>query len=187
MLNGNISGKEYEVKQGTVTNNGNSIKLQDIFKDVDGDSLRPLGEGTFELKISRSTDTITLEIVDKSEFNGGKEYVMDSITFDKTTANNGDKTVEIAGITLNLKGLGNNLDTNLPDTKSATIEFSNTISKEEEGIRLQVGANREQMIGLSVGNMRSRELGLGGIDVIGVGNAEEAIERIDEAISRVSR
>ncbi len=34
--------------------------------------------------------------------------------------------------------------------------------------------------------MRSRELGLGGIDVIGVGNAEEAIERIDEAISRVS-
>ncbi len=193
VLNGNISGKEYEVEEvnTTVTKATNGIldndKLGKIMADVDGDSLRPLGEGTFELKISRATangaDTITLEIVDKLEFNGGKEYVMDSVTFAKP--GNGDpQTVEIAGITLSLKGLENN--TNIAANESATIEFSNTVRKEEEGIRLQVGANREQMIGLSVGNMRSRELGLGGIDVIGVGNAEEAIERIDEAISRVS-
>ena len=189
VLNGNISGKEYEVKSVKTTANPNGTLTEDklgvIMAEVTGDSLRPLGEGTFELKIARDAgNNITLEIVDKSEFNGGKEYVMDSITFDKTTANNGDKTVEIAGLTLNLKGLTG--DTNIAANESATIEFSNTVRKEEEGIRLQVGANREQMIGLSVGNMRSRELGLGGIDVIGVGNAEEAIERIDEAISRVS-
>ncbi len=79
------------------------------------------------------------------------------------------------------------MDSKITAGKSGGFEFTNSVSKEEEGIRLQVGANREQMIGLSVGNMRSRELGLGGIDVIGVGNAEEAIERIDEAISRVPR
>ena len=159
VLNGNISGKEYEVKSVKTTANPNGTLTEDklgvIMAEVTGDSLRPLGEGTFEIKISRDAgNNITLEIVDKSEFNGGKEYVMDSITFDKTTANNGDKTVEIAGLTLNLKGLENN--TNIAANESATIEFSNTISKEEEGIRLQVGANREQMIGLSVGNIEEQ-------------------------------
>ncbi len=57
------------------------------------------------------------------------------------------------------------LDSKIEAGKSGSFEFSNTVKKEEEGIRLQVGANREQMIGLSVGDMRSRELGLGGIDV----------------------
>ncbi len=180
MLNGNISGKEYEVKQGKVTNGtgGDKVKLQDIFEDVDPNEIRKLGEGTFKFTISRGAGKeVTIELTDKSKFNGGKEYVLDSITFDKTTANNGDKTVEIAGLTLNLKGLTGY--TNIAANESATIEFSNTVRKEEEGIRLQVGVNREQMIGLSVRNMRSRELGLGGIDVLGVGNAEEAIERIE--------
>ena len=170
VLNGNISGKEYEVgKVGNPTfgnpTNGtlkDNAKLGAIMGDITGDDLRPLGEGTFELKISHADtgNNITVEIWDESEFNGGKKYMMDSVTFDK---GNGTKTVEIAGITLSLKGLDNN--TNIAANESATIEFSNTVRKEEEGIRLQVGANREQMIGLSVGNMGSRELGLGGMDV----------------------
>ncbi len=185
VLNGNISGKEYEITNekadGGNANGINNDNLKKIFAGTKEELLK-LGEGTFEIKITApangATD-VTLEIIDKSEFNGGKEYVMDTITFAKP-AQKGNQTVEIAGITLELK----ELDTNtLPDGKSGGFEFTNSVSKEEGGIRLQVGANREQMIGLSVGNMRSRELGLGGIDVIGVGNAEEAIERIDEAKS----
>ena len=42
------------------------------------------------------------------------------------------------------------------------------------------------MIGLSIENMRSRELGLGGIEVGTVEDAQEAIGRVDEAISRIS-
>ncbi len=181
MLNGNISGKELKLNDNVTPTFGNptngtlkdNAKLGAIMGDITGDDLRPLGEGTFELKISHADtgNNITVEIWDESEFNGGKKYMMDSVTFDK---GNGTKTVEIAGITLSLKGLDNN--TNIAAGDSAVIKFNNEVKVEEEGIRLQVGANREQMIGLSVGNMRSRELGLGGIDVIGVGNVEEVGE-----------
>ncbi len=182
MLNGNISGKEYEVKQGTNTNTAGitNDNLKAIFAGT-GEELLKLGEGTFEFKLTHAAqgDAVTIELFDNSEFNGGKKYLLDSFTLDTPKA---DETFELGGITLNLKDLDSKIDTG----KSGGFTFSNEVKVEEEGIRLQVGANREQMIGLSVGNMRSRELGLGGIDVIGVGNAEEAIERIDEAISRVS-
>ncbi len=182
VLNGNISGKEYEVKQGTNTNTAGitNDNLKAIFAGT-GEELLKLGEGTFEFKLTHAAqgDAVTIELFDNSEFNGGKKYLLDSFTLDTPKA---DETFELGGITLNLKDLDSKIDTG----KSGGFTFSNEVKVEEEGIRLQVGANREQMIGLSVGNMRSRELGLGGIDVIGVGNAEEAIERIDEAISRVS-
>ncbi len=188
VLNGNISGKELEAKKGIATGAANKIddtKLQAIFKDTDSEEIKKLGEGTFEIKIATDATTpkanVTVELFDNSEFNGGKKYLMDSFTF-QTGDNDTNETFNIAGIELELNINKANLEAN----KGVTITFSNEVKVEEEGIRLQVGANREQMIGLSVGNMRSRELGLGGIDVIGVGNAEEAIERIDEAISRVS-
>ncbi len=182
VLNGNISGKELEAKKGTITANVNggidATKLGKIFKDVDPDEIRKLGEGTFEIKVTTDNTTakpnVTVELFDNSEFNGGKKYLMDSFTFE-TATNDTQETFKIAGIELELNINKDNLEA----SKGVTFTLSNEVVKEEEGIRLQVGANREQMIGLSVGNMRSRELGLGGIDVIGVGNAEEAIERID--------
>ncbi len=180
VLNGNISGKEYKItdEKKTNTNAPNDAKVEEIFKSVDGEELKKLGEGKFEIKISQdNNNNITLEIWDESEFNGGKKYMMDSFTF-TTKTNDTNETFNIAGIELELNINKANLEAN----KGVTITFSNEVKVEEEGIRLQVGANREQMIGLSVGNMRSRELGLGGIDVIGVGNAEEAIERIDESM-----
>ena len=145
VLNGNISGKEYErngEKQiGNDANNITKANLQTIFAGT-GEELLKLGEGTFEIEISRATDDITIEIWDESEFNGGKKYMMDSLTFKQPANNNTTETVEIAGITLSLKGFDNNTP---PADKSEGFEFTNSVSKEEEGIRLQVGANREQM------------------------------------------
>ncbi len=156
-MNGNISGKEYKITDTKKTNTiaPNDAKVEEIFKSVDGEELKKLGEGKFEIKISRDNgNNITVEIKDKSHFNGGKEYVMDSVTLDNFKEN---ETFNIAGITLELIGLK---DANIATSKSGSFEFTNSVSKEEEGIRLQVGANREQMVGLSVGNMRNRELGL---------------------------
>ncbi len=159
MLNGNISGKEYEAKRGTATGNtgNNNIVLDKVFKDVDPKEIVKLGEGTFEIKVSTDNDAnnpkVTVELFDKSEFNGGKKYMMDSFTF-TTKDTDTNETFNIAGIELEL----NINKDNLVKEKTATFTFSNEVVKEEEGIRLQVGANREQMIGLSVGNMRSREV-----------------------------
>ncbi len=42
------------------------------------------------------------------------------------------------------------------------------------------------MIGVSIGNMGSRELGLGGVNVSTAEDAKDAIGRLDEAVSRIS-
>ena len=80
------------------------------------------------------------------------------------------------------------LKTNIKDAQITefNVELNNAIDSETDGVKLQVGANQEQMIGVSIQNMRSRELGLGGIEVGTVEDAQEAITRVDETISRIS-
>ena len=100
-------------------------------------------------------------------------------------ANNANVSVKLGGVEFNFK----NLETNTKGTnggRTGRVKFTNVIEKDEDGVKLQVGANQDQMIGLSIENMRSRELGLGGIEVGTVEDAQEAIGRVDEAISRIS-
>ncbi|EIA21984.1 Flagellin protein flic, partial [Candidatus Arthromitus sp. SFB-2] len=60
------------------------------------------------------------------------------------------------------------------------------VTEKTDGVELQVGANKDQMIGVSIGNMGSRELGLGGVNVSTAEDAKDAIGRLDEAVSRIS-
>ncbi|EIA21746.1 flagellin domain protein, partial [Candidatus Arthromitus sp. SFB-2] len=60
------------------------------------------------------------------------------------------------------------------------------VKEKTNGVELQVGANKDQMISISIGNMRSRELGLGGVNVATTDDAKDAIGRLDEAVSRIS-
>ncbi len=147
---------------------------------MDPDELRKLGEGTFEIKISHDGvgDAVTVDLIDKSDFNGGKEYLMDSFTVDAPQDN---ETFIIAGVYLELDDLDN-----LSQGDDGSFEFTNLAHKIGDGLKLQVGANRNQTIGLSLENMRSRELGFGGIEIKTVEDAQNAIERVDVAMSRVS-
>ena len=121
---------------------------------------------------------VTIELVDKSEFNGGKEYVMDSFTFNTNVGGNGqNETFSLGGVDVEL---------NFASLTSGNVTFTNTSEKVGSGVELQVGANKDQMIGVSMENMRSRELGLGGIGVGTAADSQEAIERLDVAIERVS-
>ena len=90
---------------------------------------------------------------------------------------------EIGGVEFNFNNLKGNFVTK---KMTSTITFTNTIDTKEDGVKVQVGANKEQLIGFDVDYMRSRELGLGGITIDTVENAQEAIERVDIAVSRVS-
>ena len=188
VINGNLSGKDIKVAlKGTPIYAGGiaDTDLRDILVKVGGDELRQLGEGTFELKIYHAPDNapvpdqVTVELVDKSHFNGGKEYLLDNFTFEDPGTS---ETFELGGVTLEFNGL----DTLIEKDESVTFTFNNDVVDQTDGVKLQVGANKEQMIGVSINNMNSRELGLGGIGVGTAEDAQEAIERLDEAISRVS-
>ncbi len=159
-----------------------------------------MGEGTFEIRIAHAVapgTSVTIDLVDKSNFNGGKEYIMDSFTFDNPNAN---ETFQLGGATIELDGL----DTLIENGESAAFEFTNEVTKDEDGVILQVfeftnevtkdedgvilqvGANKNQSIGISIDTMRSRELGLGGVSVATAADAQDAIQLIDDAVSRVS-
>ena len=175
VLNGNLSGKE--ITEGRLSTSGGT-DITGKFTIEQGE-LAKLGEGIFEIKVTvEGTNKATLELVDKSNFNGGKEYVMDTIVLDGIdTTNTGTENFKIAGIDVEL---------NVQSLKTGNITFTNTAEKTSDGVSLQVGANKDQMIGVSMENMRSRELGLGGIGVGTAADSQEAIERLDVAIERVS-
>ena len=173
VINGNLSGKK--ITGGTPANS--SGENWDAKLSVEESELAKLGEGEFEFRISTDGTDVTIELIDNSEFNGNKEYVMDSYTFKEGS----NETFEIGGITIEFDA-SNDLDT----ANKSTISFTNTAEKKTDGVSLQVGANKDQMIGVSMDTMKSRELGLGGIGVGTDKDAQEAIERLDVAIERVS-
>ena len=180
VINGNLSGKE--ITEGTLTKGVGTADMSGKFT-IDQGELAKLGEGNFEFKITVDSPganaNVTIDLIDKSQFNGGKEYVMDSITLDNVdTTQAGSESFKIGGIDIEINP--NNLES------GATVKFTNTAEKTSDGVSLQVGANKDQMIGVSMENMRSRELGLGGIGVGTAADSQEAIERLDVAIERVS-
>ena len=194
VLNGEKSGKTFEVGQETKMKGSTTddAKLKASLADaITEDEIVKLGEGTFTIKITRGNanqfeglgvNEVRVELLDNSKFNGNKEYVMDEVTIKDVTQAPASPDVELGGVKFNLKNLG----TNSEEGKFGGYTFTNSVEKDEDGVKLQVGANQDQMIGLSIENMRSRELGLGGIEVGTVEDAQEAIGRVDEAISRIS-
>ena len=185
VLNGSLSGKEITSGTGTVEGaNAGNIKLNDIFGDVDPEELAKLGEGEFHVKVtSNGVDTVTIELIDNANFND-KKYVMDSFTIDAQNPAQGNETFELGGVQWELNGL-DQIATNAPNG-TVTFKFTNEAEKKGDGVTLQVGANKNQSIGVSVDNMRSRELGLGGVSVATALDAQDAIQLIDDAVSRVS-
>ena len=146
---------------------------------------------------------IRIELIDKSKFNDKKSYTMDEVTIKKEDvyqSNNTSKDIELYGVKFNLKrgkadgtekdGLASFANPNNTNFKglSATISFKHTLEedKKTDGVKLQVGANENQNIGFDIDFMRSRELGLGGVKIDNVENAQDAIKRVDEAVARVS-
>ena len=190
VLNGEKSGRNIEFGKGTfkdVNGNKNATNMQNVIGSTDLESVTGLGEGTFKLKITHKEENgkknIEIELLDSSKFNDGKEYVMDSVTIDDGAKDDNEHKVKLAGVEFSFQKLKTDMSTN---GDFMEVSLTSNSNKEDDGVKLQVGANQDQMIGLSIENMRSRELGLGGIEVGTVEDAQEAIGRVDEAISRIS-
>ncbi len=193
VLDGNASGKTIEYNDKTnkpITGNGvssNNVEehLKNLFEHTEAEELAKIGERNFEIRVrgDNKAETATFELIDKSHFNGGKEYVMDSYI---VTDENKDDPVRLYGIEIKI------VPAEIADVLNAKVNtlggfsFSNDVTKKEDGVTLQVGANQSQTVGFSIDFMRSRELGLGGIIVDTAENAQEAIHRMDVSIERVS-
>lgn len=190
VINGNLSSKK--IVEGTVTKGTGSMNnvTEADLEFFEGDVANILGEGTFTLDIKIDAGgVININLLDKSRFNGNEEYVMDSITIDDTQikADIGSANKQGAGFTIG--GVDFVLDVeHLEKGKDIKLTITNTTEEKETGagVELQIGANQNQMIGLSMENMRSRELGLGGVNVATAESSQDAIGKLDEAISRIS-
>ena len=180
MLNGDMSGKTLIVGQIGYygdKNNGGDIAAQDL-RDNNADELIKLGEGRFEIRISDTGNNhFRFDLMDISNFND-KVYVMDSAIVEKTGKN---EIFELGGIDIELNlALFNNIK------DGDKFEFDNLVDKKEDGILLQVGANKGQTLGFDINWMRSRELGLGGVNLLTSEDSQDAMSYLDTAISRVS-
>ena len=187
VLNGSLSGKEIKTETGGAVVGSpsgiNATNLGTIFSDVAPEELAKLGEGEFHVKItSNGTNEVTIDLIDNANFND-KQYVIDSITIGNPPPD-AKEIFELGGVQWELNGL-NQIGTNAPNG-TATFKFVNEAEKKGDGVTLQVGANKNQSIGISIDIMRSRELGLGGVSVATAADAQDAIQLIDDAVSRVS-
>ena len=180
MLNGDMSGKN--LRSGPVGYYGNnansSIVASDELKRRNESELIKFGEGTFEIRVNNDGKNIRFDLVDMQNFND-KIYVIDSVTIENTGK---DEVFELGGATLQLNlavfaGITGN------DNR---FELDNLVDKKEDGILLQVGANKGQTLGFDINWMRSRELGLGGVNLLTSEDSQDAMSYLDTAISRVS-
>ncbi len=188
VLNGDKSGEKIEFESGTVASTGtgtlNNTDAAAVFLKTDLENVNTLGEGTFKLNLSLDGDDVKLELIDESKFNDNKAYVLDSIVIKDGAAGNDEHEITLGGAAFKLAQLKDKIK----DANVETVELTlnNVVKEKTNGVELQVGANKDQMISISIGNMRSRELGLGGVNVATTDDAKDAIGRLDEAVSRIS-
>ena len=188
VLNGEKSGEKIEFESGTVASTGtgtlNNTDAAAVFLKTDLENVNTLGEGTFKLNLSLDGDDVKLELIDESKFNDNKAYVLDSIVIKDGATNNDEHEITLGGAAFKLAQLKDKIK----DANVETVELTlnNVVKEKTNGVELQVGANKDQMISISIGNMRSRELGLGGVNVATTDDAKDAIGRLDEAVSRIS-
>ena len=189
VLNGDKSGEKIEFDTGSITSTTatggtplDAANAVNVFLETDLKNVNTLGEGTFHLKLTVDGNEAKIELTDTSKFNDNKEYVVDSITVD--ISKDDEQTITLGGADFKLA----KLKTHIQDAQVETVDLTlnNKVTEKTDGVELQVGANKDQMIGVSIGNMGSRELGLGGVNVSTAEDAKDAIGRLDEAVSRIS-
>lgn len=191
VLNGDKSGQKIEFDTGsiasTIATGGTQLdnaKAAEVFLKTDLENVNTLGEGTFKLNLTVDGDNLKIDLVDESKFNDNNPYVLDSIVLTDALKADTEVDITLGGAAFKLA----KLKTNIKDASIETVELTlnNKVTEKVDGVELQVGANKDQMIGVSIGNMGSRELGLGGVNVSTAEDAKDAIGRLDEAVSRIS-
>ncbi len=175
VLNGKLSGNIYEAKNFD-DGGGNAATFIGAFEDRNKNELNKLGEGNFSLEVKINGNKVDLSLIDRATFNP-KTYEVDKATINDYKK---DCSVKLYGVEINFRTI------DFENMTDYTINFENTKEKVGEGTEFQVGANTNQLIGLSIDSMRSREVGLGGIVLTSYEDSQEALEYVDKAVTKIS-
>lgn len=182
LLDGTLQGKIIS-NEGGVSEVGVSVgevrPNAGMFHEPNKEILPTLGEGTFDVLISVDDDqnaTIYLkDITDKDN-----EYIMDFTKIKIPTDSNTYAKFELYDKEFSMKF------TFLTEKGDTILRFTNEAKPTDDGMVLQIGANKGQTIGFNIDNMRARELGLAKYNLLTQENSQKAISGVDEAISKVS-
>ncbi len=195
VLNGSLSGEDFiaptsvDSLSGINNNKDPDKKLSLAIPITDLVKFPKMGEGDFEIhyKVSENKNSnsknATIDLIDKSYFNGYKPYVLDSVTIKDVDFTKNKEPIILGDVNINISLRSFKDDA---DGTKGKVSFSNVLNNKKDGIHLHVGANKDQTIGFSINNMRVRNLGLGGMEVSTFEDSQEALERIDIAISKIS-
>lgn len=175
VLNGRLSGNKYE--STNFNDDGAMGTAMNVFEERNKNELNKLGEGKFSLEVKIDGNSVNLRLIDRATFNP-KTYEVDRARIDDYNKN---CTVRLYGAVINFR----------PDDfnnfgNGYTVSFDNTKEKVGEGTEFQIGANQNQLIGLSIDSMRSREIGLGGLVLTSFEDSQEVLEYVDKAVTKVS-
>lgn len=180
LLDGTLQGKVIHnngVQQ--LGGNGDIQAIAGMFHEPNKKVIPTLGEGTFDVLISVDDDqnaTIYLkDITDKDN-----EYIMDFTKIKVPTGNDMNAKFELYDKEFSMKF------TFLTKKGDTILRFTNEAKPTDDGMVLQIGANKGQTIGFNIDNMRARELGLAKYNLLTQENSQKAISGVDEAISKVS-
>ena len=180
ILDGSISGIRIDGQdfKDLIIPGGMNGNLDHIYATPQ--ELAKLGRGEFVFAVDSddfmNEKIITLSIIDNTF---EEPYVIDEVTFDNLKKGDPPITVEVAGISVKISGT-------LTQFADGII-INNIPEFLDDGLRLQVGANRDQIVGFSIDNMKSREFGLRGMNLLTVENSQKSLSVLDHAIEKVSK
>ena len=203
LLNGNM-GKATTAAKGSITNNGalqNNLaagtKLEEL-KDINGNKLGiEAGDViTATWSVEGSQKTVTFKVEANKTVENFLDEIANDASIESATANAGAIVIksENTGVAGQINGFSIEVKSASGSRKEAASNaFSNFDVKDKAAdtrangsANLQIGANANQQLNLSIEDMRATSLGVSNLQVRTQSQANTAINVIDEATKRVS-
>ncbi len=132
-----------------------------------------------EYVVDADTEDKKLTFTISARVESGEDDVI-SFTYDDTTGTWTRETNSVTDIAITLK---EDLD---PSTLDPESEVNASLTLEDGTMTFQIGANKDQSIDLSIGDMSAEALGVAYVSVSSNTDADSAIDTIDKAINKVS-
>lgn len=186
-----INGETISLKAGDtadevyekIRNLGESLSI-DVFYDASGNMVFQTADkgSNYEIEISFSNDDLETALGITTTSAAGKDA---EVTLGSGFQNTATYKADGDYLTITDRS-GFSMDVNL-DSESITVPLETTIDIMDVGTMiLQVGANEGQTIGLKIPKVDCETLRITNLNVCSTRGASMAIEKIDEAINRVS-
>jgi flagellin len=139
----------------------------------------------FKITAAANAITVTASGAINTEYKGSDATISSTVNADLSGSNWTAKGNTITFTDGKYEGLELKLNASVMDATSANNKATFKITG-NGSLTLHIGANEDQTMGVSIGDMRATALGISSLDVTTQKGAEAAITTIDDAITKVS-